>query len=58
MKGEILSIETAEKLARFDKVVAYLIECGIDDKMMELVDIYDVNGIEIMDILLGRDNNE
>ena len=42
----------------FDKAIEYLKDCGIDKEMMEVCSMYDVNGIEMMKILKGGEDNE
>lgn len=45
------------KKQRIDKAIEYLEDSGIDNLMMKYCNIYDVNGIELMKILRGKDEN-
>ena len=41
---------------RINKTIEYLENCGIDKEILKVCNMYDVNGIEVMKILKGDDN--
>lgn len=50
-----LQEEKQQLKERIDKAIEYLKGCGIDKEMMEVCQNYDINGIEMMQILEGAE---